>query len=177
MKRFATIGLLLLTLQGIASAQDGGDIFAVYLVRHAERVSPSTDPRNPPLSSCGERRARSLATLFSDVELQAVYSTAFERTLGTARPTADSKGLQIENYDPGNLEALAKLLINRGQDALVVGHSNTTGVLAGLLGGQEADTLTESEFDRMYQVIFANGRTRLYRWRQAFRCPQRDRAD
>ena len=42
---------------------------------------------------------------------------------------------------------------------------------------QAADNFDEDEFDRMYQVIFANGRTRLYRWRQAFRCPQRNRAD
>ena len=177
MKRFAVIGLLLLTVQGIASAQDGQDIFAVYLVRHAERVSEWTDPSNPPLSPCGELRAQSLATLFGDVELQAVYSTGFDRTLSTARPTAAFKDLQIETYDPGELEAFAKLLFSKGQDALVVGHSNTTGVLAELLGSEQTDALTEDEFDRMYQVIFANGRTRVYRWRQAFRCPRQDPAD
>lgn len=177
MNRFVPIGLWLLTLHPIATAQGGEDIFAVYLVRHAERVSQWTDPRDPPLSSCGELRARSLATLFSDIGLQAIYSTEFERTLSTARPTADAKGLQIENYDPGALAAIAELLSDRGQDALVVGHSNTTAVLAGLLADQAADNFDEDEFDRMYQVIFANGRTHLYRWHQAFRCPRRDRAD
>lgn len=177
MKRFAPMGLLLLVLQSIASAQDGQDIFAVYLVRHAERVSEWTDPRNPPLSPCGELRARSLATLFGDVKLQAVYSTGFDRTLSTARPTAESRDLPIEHYDPAELEAFAKLLLSKRQDALVVGHSNTTGVLAELLGSEQTDALTEDEFDRMYQVIFANGRTRVYRWRQAFRCPRQDTAD
>jgi len=71
------------------------------------------------------------------------------------------------------LTAIAnQLLINR-QDALVVGHSNTTAVLAGLLIGQEMGSFDESIYNRVYQVVIAGDDRRLHILHTAFACPGR----
>ena len=71
----------------------------IIMVRHAERG----DGDNPDLTLAGRQRAEALAELMRDVDLAAVYSTPFNRTEQTARPTADQKELSIENYMFGAL--------------------------------------------------------------------------
>jgi broad specificity phosphatase PhoE len=170
MNRLMLIGCVLLGLQSVAHAQNGGEIFTIYLARHAEKESEAKDPANPSLAPCGELRAEALANMLSDVGLEKIYSTPFERTLSTARPSADSQQLEIEIYDPRKLEEFSRLLLERRQDALVVGHSNTTGVLAGLLAGESGEAFAEDIFDRLYQVVISADQSRIYLLHQAFHC-------
>lgn len=131
---FCALALLVLALpayQGDVHASESRGIFTIYLVRHAEKVSDSANPDNPGLSSCGELRSQALAVMLSEIDLNEIYSTGYQRTLNTAAPIAASKQLKVEAYDPTKLEEFARLLRSRKQDVLVVGHSNTTGVLAG----------------------------------------------
>jgi broad specificity phosphatase PhoE len=170
MIRLFLIGSVLLGLQSVALAQNEVEIFSIYLVRHAEKESEAKDPGNPSLSSCGELRAQALARILSDIRLEKIYSTPFERTLSTARPSAESSHLEIEIYDPNMLEDFSRLLLNRQQDALVVGHSNTTGVLAGLLAGESQESFDEKIFDRLYQVVISGKRARINLFHQSFHC-------
>lgn len=170
MTKSILIAIILFGLQNAAQAQNEGEIFTVYLARHAEKDSEARDPSNPSLSPCGELRAQSLAKMLSDVRLEKIYSTPYERTLGTARPSAESQQLEIETYDPRKLEAFARLLLDTQQDALVLGHSNTTGVLAGLLAGESGEAFDEDIYDRLYQVVISADQSRIYLLHQAFQC-------
>ena len=128
------------------------DFFTIYLVRHSEKDRSSPNQSDLPLSLCGEQRSYALSKFLSDVQLEAIYSTDYNRTLSTARPTANAKDLEIQTYDPSNLRTLAFTLLNNQQNALVVGHSNTTGYLAGFLIGEEGEDISLDTYDRIYQV-------------------------
>ena len=105
--------------------------------------------------------------------LEAVYSTEYRRTQSTALPTATNQGLQIQSYEPDALGRVAEELIRNGQDALVVGHSNTTAVLAGMLVGEELGAFDESIYNRVYQVVVAKDDRRLHVLHTSFDCSGR----
>ena len=168
--KFAIVVFALLSLHFNLFAQDSEQLFTIYLVRHAEKEMTSDNPKDPPLTPCGEIRAKSLAIFFDSVELDVIYSTDYKRTKKTALPTAEKKRLEIKIYDPRELNDFAKLLINRKQDVLVVGHSNTTGVLAGLLIGEELGSFDEKIYNRIYQVVLYNKSGRLHVLQTAFKC-------
>lgn len=170
-KIFFAAGILALLASAlVVQAGDSDNIFSIYLVRHAEKTAESAEPGNPPLSFCGKLRAGSLAQMLSDTGLEKVYSTAYERTMSTAAPSAALHGLAVDSYDAGDLEGFAQQLLERRQDALVVGHSNTTPVLAGLLAGQEREALDESVYDHLYQVIVTGDQARIILLHQVFYC-------
>ena len=170
MIRILLAGLVLIGLQSIVFAQNESEIFSIYLVRHAEKEAGANDPEDPSLSSCGELRAQALAKILGDIRLEKIYSTPYERTLSTARPIAQSKQLEIEIYDPSRLGEFSKLLLDTQQDALVVGHSNTKGVLAGLLAGKSEEAFDEDIYDRLYQVVISGKQARLNLLHQSFYC-------
>ena len=159
--------LCLCGMQLQVAAQDENGLFTLYLVRHSEKQSDSNDPE---LTPCGEERSESLSAFFEDVPLEAVYSTNYRRTQGTALPTAQAKGLGVQEYNPRALEDVMATLIENGQDALVVGHSNTTGVLAGLLVGEDIGSFDESIYNRVYQVVVSPDNRRLHVLHTAFSC-------
>ena len=170
MSKFLLTGLILLAMSNVTYATDANGLFSIYLVRHAEKDAGPGAPDDPALSVCGKLRAQALATTLSGIDLKTVYSTPYVRTLDTAAPTAGSHQLEIQEYDPSALEAFAGVLLDRGQEALVVGHSNTTAVLAGLLAGVPGEEFDEDEYDRLYQVVIAGSERRLYLMHQAFSC-------
>ena len=146
----------------IVHAQPNNESFTIYLVRHSEKDLNATNYSNPPLSKCGEKRSELLNQFLKDVPLEVIYSTDYIRTLSTATPTAKSKNLEIMNYDPRKLEAFSQELINRQQDAVVVGHSNTTAVLAGLLVDETLGAFDLEIYDRIYQVVICNSKKQLH---------------
>lgn len=122
----------------------------VFLVRHAEKTTNSTDPD---LTQDGHARAIELSRLLQNVELTTIFSTNYLRTKNTAEPVAVLQNLQIMEYDPQDLAAFSKAIINLEGKHLVVGHSNTTPVLVELLGGDAISEIDEkSEYDRLYIV-------------------------
>ena len=145
-----------------ANAQNQKDIFTIYLVRHSEKDLSTNNPSDPPLSPCGEQRSENLSGFLKDVHLDVIYSTDYVRTKSTARPTANAKGLEIEQYDAQELKDFSQLLIDRQQDALVVGHSNTTAVLAGLLVGEIRGAFDLDIYDHVYQVVVYKNKGRLH---------------
>lgn len=168
--RIIFIVALFALLPTISFGQDSEALFTLYLVRHAEKELESEDPRNPPLTPCGEQRAASLEVLLAEVNLDAVYSTDYLRTRGTAEPVARNKGLETRLYDSKKLEDFARMLLNRKEDALVVGHSNSTPALAGLLTGQPLEAMDESIYNRVYQVIVCKETGRLQLLHTSFKC-------
>jgi broad specificity phosphatase PhoE len=148
----ASVAALVLVLCTVLPAQsiEAEERATVFLVRHAEKASHGPDPE---LTDAGALRARALASLLRDAGLQAIHSTDYRRTRDTAAPLAAQLGLEVTIYDPEKLAALATDIRQRGGRCLVVGHSNTTPELVGLLGGEPGAAIDEkSEYDRLYVV-------------------------
>jgi len=165
MKILLLITSLLFSFEIMAS-----EAYSVYLIRHAEKNLMHEDKKNPPLLKCGSRRAANLAILFKNIDLKSVYSSNFNRTKSTATPTAKSKSLEVELYDPYDLDNIFKIVKENKRDVLIVGHNSTTNVLAGKLAGVELPIIPENEYDRLYQVtIFPKG-SKLQLIQQAFNC-------
>lgn len=121
----------------------------IYLVRHAEKLGGP----DPALTEAGTARANELASMLQSAALQHIHSTDYARTRDTATPIAAATGLGIEIYDPRDLEGLAAEILLATGTHLVVGHSNTTPQLVGILGGDGGSEINEaSEYDRLYVV-------------------------
>lgn len=163
--------VLVFAFQSCQIAQKG-ELFTIYLVRHSEKDISSENEADPPLTKCGRQRSESLSSFLEDVKLDAIYSTDYSRTINTAKPTANSKDLNIEKYNPRDLVGFSKLLIDAKKDVLVVGHSNTTVVLAGLLIGEELGELDLDIYDRIYQVVINNKNGRLHLFHSPFECKE-----
>lgn len=94
-----------------------------YFIRHAEKVDNS---KNPDLSKMGLQRAKLWTEIFSEINLDAIYSTDFNRTLQTAAPTATGKNIAIIKYNPKTIDIESFKKNTLGKKVLIVGHSNTT---------------------------------------------------
>ena len=106
----------------------------IFLVRHAEKM---TDQQDPDLTKAGYARSADLAKMLEWGEIDAVFSTNFKRTQATAALTVKGRGLELLAYDHKDLEGFSAMLKAdyQGKTIVVVGHSNTTPKLAGLLEG------------------------------------------
>lgn len=152
MKRHVvSLSFLLFFLMPLA-AQEKNDVFSIYLVRHAEKDAQSQNAGDPNLSEAGTLRAEKLAHIFENTDISRIYSTNYTRTISTAKPVATNKKLEIELYNAQDLNKFCALLLSRKEDALVVGHSNTTSVLAGLLAGKVLPPMDDSAYDLIYIV-------------------------
>ncbi|WP_068545023.1 histidine phosphatase family protein [Thalassotalea crassostreae] len=141
--------------------------FTIYLVRHAEKLSDTSDPK---LTQCGIDRAVHLNNQLINVPLSAIYSSDYQRTKMTAAPLVANHNVDLSIYDPRELDAFSKKLIKLKTTALVVGHSNTTAVLAGLLANESLPAFDESIYDRLYQVTFIDGKPHLQLLQMSFVC-------
>ena len=163
---------LFLGIQESTRSQVNDEMFTIYLARHAEKSVAAVNPDDPPLSACGQRRAERLALMLRNVNLDRIYSTPYLRTRETALPAAAGHGLEVEAYDPAGLEAFAAALLNHKQNALVIGHSNTTAVLAGMIAGMAGEEFDEDEYDRLYLVTVSGDRNQVILLDQAFHCDE-----
>jgi broad specificity phosphatase PhoE len=128
----------------------------VILVRHAEKVDASADPV---LSEAGQRRAFDLAVALGDADLTHVFTSPLQRTVLTARPSAEAHAINPEVISfEGGTEAHVRRVADRVRalpdDAvvLVVGHSNTIPLIAGALGETGPSEMRDCEYDRLILI-------------------------
>lgn len=152
--------MTLLSYLIISQAQAEG---TYYLLRHAEKHNDAT--RNPHLNERGMERARNLAHQLSSAKITKIYSTDYHRTQETAKPLSELLGIPVESYDPNKLDKFADSLRAEEGRIVIVGHSNTTPALVGLLSGRPVETMSENEYDDVYQVVLLGGKTQLARFK------------
>ena len=128
-----------------------------YLIRHAEKDRTNTTNKNPNLNSDGVIRAEKWAKNFENIKLDAVYSTDYNRTQQTAAPTAKSKGLIVQSYNPSKMYDSIFKKNTKGKTILVVGHSNTTPVFANaILGQKKYKNMADNDNASLYIVTVVN---------------------
>ncbi len=141
-----------MALSGLyASSLMAADANIIYLTRHAEKLDSGS---NPSLSDAGKLRAENIASMLKNAKINTIYSTSYNRTLETAAPLSELISVGVQAYDPFDLTGFAASLKTLNGNTMVVGHSNTTPELVGLLGGEAGSAIDESEYDRLYQLIF-----------------------
>lgn len=124
-----------------------------YFIRHAEKQRQNPQDRNPHLTFEGYKRADTWAKVFKFIPLNAVYSTDYNRTKETAKPTADSKNLPILVYDPKNIYSESFQFNTKGKSVLVVGHSNSTPSFVNkVLGQNEYKQIEDNNNSNLYIV-------------------------
>ena len=123
---FLIVILILVSLPVFSQEKEKDSITTYFLIRHAEKDRSDKTNRDPNLTAKGEKRALRWRTLFEQFQIDAVYSTNYKRTLQTALPTAKSKHLTINKYHPFKMDMSQFMLETKGENVLVVGHSNTT---------------------------------------------------
>ena len=111
-----------------------------YFIRHAEK--DRTDPENidPELNQKGLGRAMHWAEILNDVDLDAIYTTDYERTTMTAAPTSVKQDITVQYYDPQYINIEQFKIDNLNRKVLVVGHSDSTPEMVNKLIGQNRYT-------------------------------------
>jgi broad specificity phosphatase PhoE len=105
-----------------------------------------------------ERAAR-LGQKLRKYKVGAVYSTNYQRTINTARPTAERRRLTVQTYDAKKPdELLDQIMKSKTKRFLIVGHSNTIPDLANLIVKKEIfSDLDDGEFGVIYLIKLKNG--------------------
>lgn len=166
LQRISLLSIVLLCLVSCSSITSPE--YTLYLIRHAEK----TTEQNPGLTKCGLKRANYLAEMLEDKKIANIYSTNYRRTELTAAPLASALSLNVQKYEPRDLEAFAISLKQQNENALVVGHSNTTPKLAAIISNQSLKKLPESEFDQIFILKIKGEEVMLAQKNQGFNCAQ-----
>ncbi len=129
------------------------DVSTYYLIRHAEKDRSDKTNRNPNLTEAGLKRAENWATHFKDVKFDMVYSTDYNRTKETAMPSADANSVELEFYNPSDMQIEKFMEATKGKTVLIVGHSNTTPSFTnGLLGEEKYEGIADDNNSNLYIV-------------------------
>ena len=161
--------LLACSLAGCVTSPGSDKAYTLYLVRHAEKQPDGS--RDPLLTESGKQRALHLADWFQDRDIEDIWSSDFNRTRNTAEPTLSrvgfsEPGVKLRIYNHGELVPLSKNLLKRQQNAIVIGHSNTTPELARLLCHCVIDDMDDSEYDRLIVISVAGDKKDVKTLRQ-----------
>jgi broad specificity phosphatase PhoE len=157
MKKFI---LLFIFTFGFLSSCTSDETTTYYLIRHSEKDRNKILERDPNLNQKGQERAKKWAEYFKNIDLDAVYSTKYRRTMQTAKPTAESKKLAIQNYSPRKMYDSIFQIDTKGKSVLVVGHSNTTPFFVNkILGEKKYKDMSDRDNASLYIVTLNRNKT------------------
>ncbi len=151
MKKIIFLFLIVIFAFNIQAQEN--EITTYYFIRHAEKVRSDKTNKNPELTNNGQSRAQNWSTVFGNIDFDIVYSTNYNRTVQTASPTAKSKGLEIQFYDPRELYNEEFQVSTAGKTILIVGHSNTTPLFVNkILGVNKYPIIDDSNNSNLYII-------------------------
>ena len=148
MKKF-----LLLAVFSLFSACNSEEMTTYYLIRHAEKDRTNKANRDPNLNKKGQERVKIWTNYFENIDLDAVYSTEYKRTMQTAKTIAENKSLEIQNYDPLKMYDAVFQKETKEKKVLIVGHSNTTPSFVNkILGEKKYKNMNDRDNSTLYIV-------------------------
>ena len=154
MKKF-----LLLAVFSLFSACNSEEMTTYYLIRHAEKDRTNKANRDPNLNKKGQERVKIWTNYFENIDLDAVYSTEYKRTMQTAKTIAENKSLEIQNYDPLKMYDAVFQKETKEKKVLIVGHSNTTPSFVNkILGEKKYKNMTDRDNSTLYIVTIKGGK-------------------
>ncbi|MHC9510412.1 SixA phosphatase family protein [Kangiella sp. M94] len=142
MKSFATtiIASSLLASSSLYASEAGSqssqcDNYDVYVMRHLPKADVAN--KDPELNELGQKMALVLADSEFMVQVDAGFSTDYQRTRQTLAPSAERHGFEVHIYDPRDNQSLMNIINEQycGKTIAIVGHSNTTPAIVTALGG------------------------------------------
>ena len=134
-----------------------------YLIRHAEKDRSDSTNADPVLTERGLERAALWAQYFDTIALNKIYATHYKRTEQTAKFISEHKKLPIESYNPSTLVSEDFIKQTEGKKVLIVGHSNTTPILANkLYGDGNFEEIPDNENSRLYIIELTPGKKNAY---------------
>lgn len=131
----------------------------IFFVRHAEKSLAVKN--DPPLTPEGEKRALELERVLKGKKIKHIYSTKTNRTVSTAKPLAESLSLPISYYAHDTMPKFLYRMLESGENALVVGHSNTVLKMIEELDLRPSKKeIPDAEYDNLFVVYLKskNGR-------------------
>lgn len=153
------VPLAILPPRAQAEVEAGKCASTFLVVRHAERNGDLDS-----LTKAGEQRAEVLASLGTALKVDHIYSTDTQRTKGSVQPLAKSSGAEITIYRKPSEEWIGSLKQKHsGQVVLIVGHSNTAGVIAGWLANSDAFEIAHDEYDAFFIIRATESATNCVR--------------
>ena len=145
--------ILLLAVFSLFSACNSEEMTTYYLIRHAEKDRTNKANRDPNLNKKGQERVKIWTNYFENIDLDAVYSTEYKRTMQTAKTIAGNKGLEIQNYDPLKMYDAVFQKETKEKKVLIVGHSNTTPSFVNkILGEKKYKNMNDRDNSTLYIV-------------------------
>tara|TARA_R110002167_G_scaffold91083_16_gene245024 strand:+ start:5018 stop:5569 length:552 start_codon:yes stop_codon:yes gene_type:complete len=149
-------------------------ISTYYFIRHAEKDRTDSENVDPELSQEGLGRAMHWAVILKDVKFDAIYSTDFRRTSMTAAPTSIKQNIDVEYYDPKNIDIDQFKRDNLNKTVLVVGHSNTTPEFVNNIIGMDTYTeIDDNDNGSLFLVQVVNGTATSQKLHFDCNCPKR----
>jgi broad specificity phosphatase PhoE len=128
-----------------------------FFIRHAEKNRTDKANKNPNLTEKGNLRAIYWSEVFNSVKFDAVYSTNYNRTIQTAKPTAQKNNLEIQFYNPRDLYSADFQKQTKGKTVLIVGHSNTTPTFVNkVIGEEKYAQIDDSNNSNLYIVTISD---------------------
>ena len=125
------------------------------VLRHAEREGDADR-----LSLAGLERAADLRQLGEVLNVAVIYSTDTERTRGTVELLAQARGIEVQIYAETSTAWIDEIKSqNQGKVVLIVGHSNTAGVIAGQLAETPPFQIAHDEHDSLFVVTTESAAT------------------
>lgn len=123
----------------------------LYIVRHAEKSTQPPD--NPDLTAEGRQRAEELASLLKNSDIRTIYSTETRRTQQTAAPLSLQTGIAVQPYKNDTLPKFLQRVLDGGQNALIVGHSNSVIKMLTELGLKPTmNEIADNDYDNFFIV-------------------------
>ena len=116
-----------------------------------------------PLTDAGAKRAKDLAWVIQNVKIDVVFSTDTVRTKNTARPMAETKGIDPKLYTYKTYEELQPFLDSilknyRGKTVLISGHSDDVPAMLAMLRkdfgkGENVRIIDKPVYDNLFIVF------------------------
>ncbi|WP_298503285.1 phosphoglycerate mutase family protein [uncultured Maribacter sp.] len=182
MKVLKSIFLILLVV-GLSSCKDKSaesqettviqEVSTYYFIRHAEKDRSDSQNSDPELIQKGLGRAMHWAEIFTDIDLDAIYSTDYSRTSMTAAPTSVKKNLDVQYYNLEDIKIEQFKTDHANQNTLIVGHSNTTPEFVNqMIGEDKYSHMDDYDYGSLFIVQIINGKATSQRLHINCNCPE-----